>query len=81
MELNCIKYHAKIDATNYVKKVPRGGPVPYRRVFTDPTGDPPGIQGGSTGDPGGTSGKVRSPCREGFGEVICLVVCFHFIAK
>ena len=43
---------------------------------------PPGFYGshrGSRGDPPGTSGKVRSPCWEGFGEVICLVVCFLLI--
>ena len=66
-----------------IQKWPKNGPprgigvpwakFPYRRVFTDPRGDPGGIQGGSTRDPpgipGGTSGKVRSLCWEGLGEV------------
>ena len=41
---------------------------------------PPGIQGGSRGDPGGTSGKVRSLCWEGFGEVMSGYLLLSLVA-
>ena len=56
-----------------------GWPFPSRRIFPDPTGDPPDPTGDPpdpAGAPGGTSGKVRRLCWEGFGEVMsgCLLL-------
>ena len=45
-------------------------PPPFRlpRVFTDPTGVPPGCHRGATGVSPGCSGEIWDPYREGLGE-------------